>query len=182
MIQVNAYVAAVIIGFCFLFIPFFVLFTFYNKPKILKSCAIILFFVYLISISILVFAKLEFNGNLICITFEQSASWFSLLFRVGVVSNKRQLFLNLLMMFPISVFVLVITKKDKFCYKKTFILTLVLSFLLSACIEILQFVLPIDRTTEILDLVINTFSGALGFLFYAFFVWLFERAKKQQQN
>ena len=73
------------------------------------------------------------------------------------------------MLFPIGAFVLSQTQK------KTLLKTILTALLVSVIIEFLQFALPINRTTELFDIVLNTLSGVIG---YAYFYLLLKVFKK----
>lgn len=69
-------------------------------------------------------------------------------------------FLNTILFIPLG-FVLGMVFKTK----KTYQITLY-GFFLSLCIETIQFVLPLGRTTTIDDLIFNTLGTAIGVLLY----------------
>lgn len=181
MLEININFAAAIIVFSFLVMPLLILVIFYKKPKVLKACSIILFVVYLIAIFLLVFGTPRITKSVVRFWIYPNADWFSMRFCLASF-NKRAMFLNLIMMLPISAFILAITKKDRFYFKKAFLLTILVSFLLSVFIETMQFVLPFERTTELFDLLTNTISGVLGFCFFGIFCFVFERVQRWRQR
>jgi len=64
--------------------------------------------------------------------------------------------INLFMLFPIG-FIVYVFSKDK-----PFLKTIIITLLVSLIIETLQFVLPIHRNTEILDIILNFLSGVIS--------------------
>ena len=179
--QISLNLAIAVLIFSFLILPQIVMFALYSKPKALKICAIILFIIYLFAISLLVFGSTRISNEVLKFNIVQNAEWFSLRFCVASF-GKREMLYNLIMMFPVSAFVFAITKEQRFCFKKTFFVTILVSLFISLCIEILQFILPFARTTELFDLLTNTISGVFGYCFFASSAYFFEHARQSQQN
>lgn len=141
-----------------------------NYQKTLRVCAYVCFVLYLIFLFLLVFGQVEISGGYIVVTLVKNADWFSLNFSIANM-GKTNLLYNLVMMFPVSAFVFATqgnrAGKDRLnYYLRVFLKTILVSFLISLFIEFFQFVLPVRRTTELFDLVTNTFSGALGFCYF----------------
>ncbi len=167
----------------FLILPTALILLCFYKKKALKIVCAFFFLLYFVFIMILVLGQINISKTSVTVSLKPNAQWFSLRFLVGSFEIKNILY-NLAMMFPISFFV--------FCFasKKVFIKTIVLSFCFSLFIEFCQFVLPFARYTELLDLVLNTISGVLGYLYFYCVVCVFyklqnknkTKAQKQQKK
>lgn len=170
--EINLILAIVLFIIFVILLPSVAIFILINKKQLLKIFGIVFFILYLIVLGSLVFGDVSFkNGNLI-LKFTTNTKWFNMYFVWGSFT-KSNLLLNIIMLFPVGAFVLALNTKH------SFIKTIVFSFVISFTIEVLQFVLPIQRTTEVLDILLNTLSGILGYLYY-FLIYKF--AKKYEIN
>ena len=79
------------------------------------------------------------------------------------------------MFFPVAAFV--ISQTDKNMFLKTILISFVLSFI----IEFLQFILPVYRTTEVFDIVTNTISGIIGFVYFYFVYFITKKVRSKKQ-
>ena len=79
------------------------------------------------------------------------------------------------MFFPVAAFV--ISQTDKNMFLKTILISFVLSFI----IEFLQFILPVYRTTEVFDIVTNTISGIIGFVYFYFVYFITKKVRNKKQ-
>jgi len=121
---------------------------------------------------------LLFMGVLLDISIHDSTIYFSVLTTNKWFSNKLVIanfapfgvLVNLFLLFPFG-FILPIIKH------LTFYKVLLLGFLLTLTIEILQFMLPIIRYTELLDIINNTISVILGYQYYLLISKLMGREK-----
>ena len=169
--KIDFWFGIILVVLFFLILPSIFLVVFYDRErqnKILKIFGIISFLVYCILLSLLVFGKINFDGNSFTITLEKTGEWFKLNFVVASF-EWLNIFLNLVMIFPIGAFVFSQSKSN------VLIKTILMSFLISFCIETLQFILPINRTTEILDIILNTISGIIGYIYYYLLLKVFKK-------
>lgn len=118
----------------------------------------IILIVYLAIIFVGTTAVIKFKSNSMIIDYDFTNGWFSMSF-LWFGSTKTNFFVNLIMMFPIGFFVFT------FCKKHLILKTILFSFILSLIIETYQFVLPVARNTEVLDLILNTLSGAISAIY-----------------
>lgn len=157
--EINLIVAIILLIVFIVVLPSIAIFVFINNARILKILSIISFVLFLICLGFLVFGNVSFKNGNIVLTLQTNNKWFSMIFLWGSFSVTNIL-LNIFMLFPVGAFCLCNFKKH------TFIKTLLISFVISVTIELLQFVLPVNRSTEILDVILNTLSGAIGYLYF----------------
>lgn len=158
---VNIYVAflAGLLFVVILPILFFVILK--NESKLLKFCAIIYMVCYFVLLFVGVTSTINFDKSSVIINLAFDGEWFSpnfVLFGGGIVNSL----INLVMFFPLGLLVYSFSKKKKFL--KTILLALILSII----IETLQWILPISRNTELLDVLLNTISGVISALTFKF--------------
>ncbi len=166
-------ILAIILGVIFIIIlPSIAILVFINNKHILKILSIIAFILFIILLSVLVFGKVSLENGNIVLKFQTNNKWFSMYFLWGSFT-KSNILLNIVMLLPVGAFILCLNTRHGF------IKTILLSLLISVVIEVLQFILPIQRTTEVLDLVLNTVSGIIG---YAYFYFVFKLAKQYEIN
>ena len=157
--QINLIFAFIMFLILFIVFPVLTMVIFFNNKKVLKIVGIIAFVLYCIMLSILVFGKVNIKNGYVYVNFSNSSTWFSSYF-IWADFGKFNILYNLVMLFPVSAFVMSQTNKN------VFLKTILISFLVSLTIETLQFVLPIARNTEIFDIVTNVASGIIGYLFF----------------
>jgi len=169
--KINLYIAIVFIIFFYLIYPI-LMFKLIKNRRVLKIIGIVSFFIYILILCCLVFGEVIIKDNFILLNIKTSYVWFKLNF---IIANfaKLNVIYNLIMLFPVAAFVFSITKK------RVLLKTIIISFLISFLIELFQFILPVDRTTELFDLLTNTVSGIIGFFYYNLF---FKSLKKGQEN
>ena len=187
MISINLKVGIGLIIFFFVFYPLLVLFLCKNSKKLLKIISIISFVCYIFLLSILVFGNITIENDIFKVNLKTNAPWLSLNFCVASFSTSNILY-NLIMMFPIPAFIFansnyLFSNSKSFINKSKniFLKSTIISFIISLLIELLQFILPVFRTTEILDLVLNSLSGVLGFFFFFFSILIYKKAKEKKQ-
>lgn len=190
MFSINLNIAIVLIIFFFVLYPLLILFIFRKKTVVLQVVSKISIVLYFVLLCVLVFGNVSTKNNIFTVSLVVDASFFSLDFCVASF-NKTNILYNLIMMFPISAYFFANSKnllstKQEFLkvQKQIFLKSALLSFGISFFIELFQFVLPVSRTTEVLDLVLNTFSGVLGYVFFFCVILIYKivLAKKQRKE
>lgn len=135
---------------------------FRNKPSLLKVITIILLVLYLICLTILTLVtNVSFSKNGVDITLIQSAPWFSkkILWTFSHLSLIDFL-INIVMMYPLGYLIAILSKHNLAC--KIILKTFAFSFLVSLCIESLQWTLPVLRNPTLSDIIFNSISGIIG--------------------
>lgn len=157
--QINLTLSFIIFLILFVVFPVSMIVIFFKNKKVLKIVGIISFILYCALLSILVFGRVIIKENSVIVNFTNTSNWFSSYF-AWADFGKANILYNLVMLFPVSAFVISQTQS------KIFLKTTLISFLISVIIETLQFILPIVRSTEIFDIVMNVASGVIGYLFF----------------
>lgn len=170
--EINLILAILLSIFFMVILPSIAIFIFINNKRLLKILGIVFFIVFLIILLILTLGNVKITYSSVILSFVTNNSWFSLDFAFANF-NKQNILLNTFMLFPVGAFVISINTKH------SFIKTILISLVISLIIETLQFVLPVDRTTEILDLILNTISGIIG---YGYFYLVNKFSKRYEIN
>ena len=142
--------------FIFIF-PIVFCFVLSRHQKLLKILAIICFIVYLFVLLFGTLCTIKIDYPNITFSLQFNSTWFSMYF-TAFNFDFVNVVINLAMFLPIGFFVFSITKKYRF------LKTILISLSLSLLVETLQWILPVVRNTEILDLILNVLSGILSFL------------------
>ena len=172
--SINFKLAFVLGLIAFFVVPTVIIFCFYKNKKVLKILGIIFFILYCIALACLVFGRFSIKNGVASLWFDFSYPWFSMKF-LWFGTGEVGLMYNLFMLIPVGAFVISQTTK------KRFLKTVGLSLLISFCIELFQFILPISRYTEVFDLVTNTTSGIIGYLIFSVVVWLTKKIRKIEE-
>ena len=153
--KINFFLAASIMFVLMVIVPPIILKIFRNKPHIIKILSICLGVVYAVLLVIGTTADVSMKNNVISIKYSNSIDWFSMRFAV-LNGGIAHILINLVLLFPIGFLVYIFSSKH--CFLKT----VLISFAVSIIIETYQFILPVDRSTELADIVFNTLSGVLS--------------------
>ena len=172
---INLILAIILSLFFMVILPAFFLVLFYNKPS-LKWITLAFSIIYFIMLFVGVFGKVDIDTQNISITFESNNSWFIASHFSWFSFDTINILLNLFMLFPLGAIVLASTKKH------AFLKTVAFSFCTSLFIEFMQFALPINRTVEVTDLLYNTLSGIIGFLFFWLILKLFKKNNQKSYS
>ena len=132
--------------------PTVLVFALKKNQKALKITTIVFACIYFVCLFIGTTAKLEISADKVTVAFNFTEPWCSLDFLFLDFSLKN-MFVNIVMMFPLGFIVYVFTNK------KPFAKTIIFALCLSLFIELYQFILPIYRNTEITDIIYNVLSG-----------------------
>ncbi len=135
--------------------PTVLVFALKKHPKTLKITAIVFACVYFVCLFIGTTCKLNISADKVTVAFNFTEPWFSIDFLFLDFSLKN-MFVNLMMLFPLGFIVYVFTNK------KPFLKTIIFALSLSLFIELYQFILPIYRNTEITDIIFNVLSGLVS--------------------
>lgn len=142
--------------FMFIFAFIFPIFLVFKSKRLLNI-------IYLIGYSIILFLGLfldvKINYSSIYINLYFDNKWFNSPFIVASFS-PLSLLINLFLLFPITSILPLLFKNI------TYIKIIILGFLTSLTIEFIQFALPINRYPELLDILNNTISAILGYIYY----------------
>ncbi len=168
---INLYLALSLTIVLMAVLPTILFITLKNKPKTLKICASVLFFIYLIFLFIGTTGSISLSGSKLSISLNFNKEWFSLDFAWFEISKTNTL-INLFLLFPIGFVVYTFTDK------KQFLKTILFSFLLSIIIELYQWVLPIHRNTEVSDVIFNTISGVISAVYLEILTKLTDKKDK----
>lgn len=129
-----------------------------RKQKLLKRLTVVLFFVYLCLLFVGTTATVGIENLDAVIGFDFSNDWFSLSF-VAFGLGKLNIILNLFLLFPVGYVVFLFSKKHRV------LKTILVAFFMSLIIETYQWILPINRNTEIFDVILNTASGLISAMY-----------------
>lgn len=124
----------------------------------------LLFVFYVITLFVGVTCQIQFDGNIVKINYEFTKIWgnkdmlwgFENLTALGV-------FLNLAMLMPLGSYIASSTKVEK-PWWQTVLLACFVGLVVSLFIEAMQFALPVNRSVEFSDTLLNTISAGLGAL------------------
>ena len=153
--KINIYILASVFVLCYAVLPLVLSNLLKQQRKALKVIMAILLADYIFVLGIFTCLNVKFLYPNLIISPKFDDGWFSMNFAFWGNGLFNYLS-NLTMFLPLGIFVFNLREKKKY------ISTIVLAFLLSITIEVLQFVLPIARTTELADIVLGTISGIVS--------------------
>lgn len=158
---INLYLCVSLFFIFGLAIPTILVFTLKNHQKVLKILAGIMLAVYFIFLLIGTTAKIDISLPNASFYLDFSSNWFEMNF-IAFGTGKSNILINLVLFLPLGFVVFIFSKK------RPLLKTIMFSLTLSITIELLQWILPITRNTEILDVILNTISGTISAIFCYF--------------
>lgn len=156
--NINLWLAISLIILLELIVPTILCLTLKNKPLSLKVCTIILAVLFFAFLFVGTTAEVTLKNNIIKVNYVFTDSWFDFKIKFGSTSISN-IMVNIVLLFPVSYIVFVFSKTNYFAKCIFF------AFVVSLIIETYQWVLPIPRGTEIIDLILNTLCGVVSYLY-----------------
>lgn len=147
---------AFLFAFLFLFVvPIFLIKA--NKVRLSKIYLLLFFFLLIPGVLL----NVEINSKYISFSWLYTQNWATNTPSIAFF-DPLMIIINILLLFPLGVIAPILVKNDK----KAFLKIIFLGFLTSFSIELLQFLLPIRRYPELLDIINNVISVILGYEYY----------------
>ena len=161
MLKIPTTIALIIAAVCVIVIPTILLLVIKSdkKIKIITYIAISLFFAVL---ACGVLGKISIGKDVVSVSFDFSNSWADKTIDWDFNIDKIDLLLNIFMLIPVGAFSVVRLKNKKFSILFGFILGLVTGFV----IESLQYILPVYRSVQLSDMILNGVSGLIGAIYF----------------
>ena len=132
-----------------------------NKDKkLIRILVDILFGVYLVVLILGVTCRINFDHVSTIVDFDYSGEWLSKKVNWSLKEIVgADLIINLVMLIPIGLYVAFMSKNTNYV---SFIVMFIIGFMLGLGIEILQYVLPVPRSVQVSDIILNGFSVCIG--------------------
>lgn len=167
--RLNTTIVAMVLSIYFLILPVFVMYFTKDdkKYRLIRNLLLSSFFIMLL---IGVIGEIDFNKQTIYIGFNFSNGWFNKDIIWKFPRFKLDIIINLLMLIPIGEWALIESKRRKL--KTGIIYAVVCGLGIGLIVEFLQFALPVTRSVQLSDLILNTASSIIGYLYMALFYWI----------
>lgn len=163
LMNINLYFGIIVGLILVIVLPILIFIFLFKHKKSFKIFTTFYFICYFVSLFILTTAQIKFSNSLVTINLAFDNNWFSpklIIFGGGTFN----IFINIIMFFPLGLLTFWVNKKHKF------ISTIIFSFIISVFVETMQLILPVNRTTELFDIILNTISGIISaFSFYVLY-------------
>lgn len=163
---------------CYFVLPFCI--WCFKNDKVKTILTICFFALYLIVLFMGVFGQLEIGNKVVTINFDFSKEWCSKTIGFSFANiGKFDLVINIVMLIPVGMFIYFLSRKKKWWLK---ILILVgFGFLTGFFIETCQFILPIPRSVQLSDALLNMVSAFLGGMIAWFYTWFISKFIHKKQ-
>lgn len=166
-------VLVLILGVIFFFVVPFVIWCF-KSEKLQKILMIIYFCCYLCVLFVGVFGSLSIGERYITINFDFTRDWRAKPINISLSGiGKFDLIINLVMLYPAGMFILFLARRKKWWIKLIMLATIGLA--IGATIETLQFILPVPRSVQLSDALLNMTSVFIGGLIGWAYLWIIGR-------
>lgn len=173
-------VLIIILGALFYFILPFILWACFKNEKLKTILTICFFSLYLVVLFIGVFGKLDINDNVVSFSFDFSGSWCAKPINFSLASiSIFDLVINLVMLIPVGMLASYLMRNKSPFIK--IICLLGLGILTGLFIETCQFILPVPRSVQLSDALLNTVSVFVGGLIAWLYLWIIKKIKGNKQ-
>ena len=148
-----------------------------RKNKVRNILTVLFFCAYLGVLFCGVFGKLAISENQIIIDFDFSGQWCNKTIKWSLANiGTFDLVINLLMLFPVGMIVYYFARMKKWWVKV--LLLIIFGFATGLFIETCQFVLPIPRSVQLSDALLNTVSVFVGGLIAWGYLAIIKKVRK----
>lgn len=177
--KINLILAITLGCVCYLVIPFTILCV--RNKKAQRILSIICLFLFDIILLVGVWGKIDITANEVQISFDFAGKWCAknIDWTISKISTF-DLVINLVMLIPIGIFVC-FWSKDK-PIQARILLLIASGFLSGTLIELSQFILPITRSVQLTDVLLNTASVLIGGIICMIFILIISKIQKQKEN
>ena len=166
--KISTIFAALLMSSLYIICPI-LLRIFLYKKKFNKILALVLFGLFMIPLIIGVFANVSVSKENVIINFETNGLWASESINLNIFKlSVFDICINTVMLIPIGVVTTLFYyyKNEKFCFGRLMLRLLIMGLISGFLIELLQFILPIERSIQLSDVILNTISCTLGGIYF----------------
>lgn len=184
MVVPNALVIVFVVMF-YVALPV-ALILFLRKTKSYYAVLWVVYFLFLLVLLVGVLGKIEIGKTYSNITFDFSGEWANKKIGTSFDTTKTDFLINIAMLVPVGQLVCLISKIKRSRFGVLF--AVVAGGFCGVLIETMQFVLPVMRSVQFSDVVYNTVSAVIGYLFASFVyyaaMWIksFKNNRKHEQD
>lgn len=163
------------LGVILYFIVPLIIWLFYKDKKYSKTIVVTLLVLYIIVLLIGVLGKIEI-GKVVEVSLDFGGSWCSKKIKWSLFNlNKTDVLINIFMLIPLGL-VYKYFSKNKF--RKNILMLLLIGLCVGVLIETLQFILPVPRSVQLSDVILNSISVFIGGMIGCFYDFLSKRLRK----
>lgn len=146
----------------------------FKNNKIKNILTIVFFCLYLVVLFCGVFGKLSIDEKVVKIDFEFTEQWCAKAIRWSPTNiGKFDLIINLVMLFPVGMLIYYFSRSKKWWVKLLFLIGF--GLLTGVLIETFQFILPISRSVQLSDALLNMTSTFIGGLIAWGYIWFIDK-------
>lgn len=181
--KISFVFAIILFSTLYIICPIILIFL-YNKRKVNKVLSIILLCLYSIVLCVGVFSHFSKDSQYVYINFDYSGQWASENITFGLIVAPLDLAINLVMLIPYGViFILLRTyKHPQLKLSKHLIFSFLIGFAIGIFIEFFQFTLPIKRSIQFSDVILNSISCLLGSIYFVILMKIKDRIRKKKDQ
>ena len=148
----------------YLVIPVMVLLLVKNK-KVIFILSTILIVMFVVVLYFLTLGNVSIDSNVVFMGLDFSGEWCSKTIHLSLLyGDFGDVVINVAMLIPIGAYIVIID--NVFDKKHTLIKALVVGFIIGLSVETLQFILPVYRSVQLRDVLLNSLSTLLGAVIY----------------
>lgn len=160
---------AILISSLYILCPIILRF-FLHRKKTNKVFAIVLLCLYSTALILGVFTNVQISNETVVMAFSSNNTWASEPINLNIIPfTTIDFIINIVLLFPIGVVIILFDfyKRNRCNLKKSIIKLLLVGLIVGFSIEFFQFILPVERTVQLSDIILNTLSCTLGGMYFA---------------
>jgi len=163
LITIDTTIALIVVAVCFLAIPTILMLCIKNKRALLVATCV-LTAIFFVGLCICVFSQVTITPDNVTIEIISNGKWCAKSIDYSFKVNKQDLLINLFMLFPMGAFCIVFTQHRNL--KFPILWGLMIGLIIGFLIETFQFILPVNRSVQLSDMVLNAASVVIGTIYY----------------
>lgn len=173
MVTIDTTLAIIITAISFFCVPTILMLLIKSKRTLLVITCV-LTVIFFISLCICVFSTVSIDNDFVTILFESNGKWCAKNINYTFSNlTKQDILINIFMLFPLGAFCIVFTSHRNL--KLPLIWAFVIGLIVGFIIETFQFILPINRSVQLSDMIFNALSVLIGALWF----WLIQFIRKK---
>jgi len=176
----NVYLVLSVGLICYFIVPFIII-VFIKNRKVSNVLMTLLLIAFLVILFLGIYCKVYFVDDKVFVKPDFSGEWMSktVNFKFNIVS-KFDFFINLILLIPIGIVTRYLTK-DRKAWARILII-LVVAFVSGILTELGQFILPIPRSVQLTDSVLNMISVLIGAIVASFYYFIRKKRLKRRRK
>ncbi len=166
--------------FVFYIIVPMIIWLFARNSKLGKTLTVVFSVLFGVVLFFGITSRINFQDRFAIINIDFTSNWCDKAVNLSLLDiDKFDMFINIVMLIPVGLVVVYYNKKS---VRNRWLVLVVVGVCMGVGLETLQFILPVVRSVQLSDALLNTMSVMLGGVLGMLYDYMFVRTKKKINN